>query len=124
MKLKTVKQVAIDLAVISLTAAPLFVFGQGGLPGNPTGAPQTGDELVRLIDKIATWIAIIFFAVAVIFIILAAFGYLTSGGDPEKVGSAKNKIVYAIVAIIVAAISFAVPRLIFNLLGFEELSQP
>jgi len=62
--------------------------------------------------------------VAVIFIILAAFGYLTSGGDPEKVGSAKNKIVYAIVAIIVAALAFAVPRLIFNILGFGEPVAP
>ncbi|HXF44108.1 MAG TPA: hypothetical protein VNK70_01455 [Candidatus Paceibacterota bacterium] len=126
MNLKTVRRVAADLAVISLVAMPLLGFAQGGaFPENPISPDvNTGQGLIGLLQKIATWIAIIFFAVAVIFIIIAAFGYLTSGGEAEKVSGAKNKIVYAIVAIIVAALAFAVPRLIFNILGFNEPSLP
>lgn len=120
MSFRNIKRVAADLAVASLFTLPFVGLAQV-IPQNPiSGVPETGQGLLDLIQKIATWIAIIFFAIAVIFIILAAFGYLTSGGDPEKVGSAKNKIVFAIVAIIVAALAFAVPRLIFNILGFGE----
>jgi len=108
------------LAVASLLTLPLMGMAQV-IPPNPiSGVPETGQGLLDLIQKVATWIAIIFFAVAVIFIVLAAFGYLTSGGDQEKVASAKNKIVFSIVAIIVAALAFAIPRLIFNILGFGE----
>ena len=124
MNLKKIKRVAADLAVVSLLTLPLMGMAQVIPPSPISGVPETGSELIDLIGKIATWIAIIFFAVAVIFIIIAAFGYLTSGGDPEKVGGAKNKIVFAIVAIIVAALAFAIPRLVLNLLGFGEPALP
>lgn len=121
MNLKKVRIIAADLALIALVAMPLVGFAQ--LPDTPGGlTDRTGGGVLKLIETIATWIAVIFFAVAVIFIIIAAFGYLTSGGDAEKVASAKNKIVFVIVAIVVAALAFAVPRLVFNVLGFQEIT--
>ena len=53
-----------------------------------------------------------FFIVAIFFILWAAFVYLTSAGDEEKVKTAKNRLMYAVVAIIVALVSKSLPLLI------------
>jgi hypothetical protein len=43
--------------------------------------------------------------VAVIMIIIAGFKYITSGGDSGNVTSAKNTILYAIIGLVVVALS-------------------
>jgi hypothetical protein len=48
----------------------------------------------ELIDKIITFISWVAFAIVPIAIIVAAFYFLTSGGDPEKVRTAKRIIFY------------------------------
>ncbi len=42
---------------------------------------------------------------AVIMVIISGFKYITSGGDAGKIGSAKNTLVYAIIGIIIVAMS-------------------
>ena len=45
------------------------------------------EGIYNIIEGIAKWIYTIFFAVAVIFILFAAFTFLTAGGDPTKINS-------------------------------------
>lgn len=76
--------------------------------------PITSISRVSDIYNIATnvlgWFYAFFFVIAAIFIIIAAFNYLTAQGDPEKVGKAKSMIIYAVIAIVVAllAVTFKV----------------
>ncbi len=115
---KSAKNIVVELLTIAALVLPLAVFGQ------VTGGPDTGAELVGLIKTIANWFAAIFFIVAVIFIILAAFSYLGAGGDEEKIKSAKQKLVYAVVAIIVAALAFFVPKIVLDILNIEVKETP
>ena len=53
----------------------------------------------------------------VIMIIFGGFRYVTSSGDKQKVDSAKNTILYAIVGLIVALIAWALVNWVFQQVG-------
>jgi hypothetical protein len=56
-------------------------------------------------------------AVAVIFLIIGGLRYVVSNGDSKAVEAAKNTILYAIVGIVVAVISFALVSFVINALN-------
>jgi hypothetical protein len=64
-----------------------------------TSNPLTGTN--GLIHKATLIIALVTGSVAVIIIILGGFMYITSGGDPQKVSTAKNTILYAAIGLVV-----------------------
>jgi len=78
---------------------------------------QTGQRLGTIITRISNWALGILIAIAAIFIIYAAFTYLTAGGDPEKVKTANRIILYAAVAIAVGLLSKTFVYIVANLLG-------
>lgn len=53
-------------------------------------------------------------AAAVFFIIFSGIKFITSGGDPKKIESARHTIMYAILGLLIILLSF----LIINLIGF------
>ena len=59
--------------------------------------------------------------VAVIFLIWAGIKYITAGGDKEKIESAKNTIMYALIGLLLVAFSFAMVKLIASLTGVGQL---
>ncbi|MFH1161724.1 MAG: pilin [Candidatus Jorgensenbacteria bacterium] len=75
----------------------------------PTSVVSTSaspiDAVVALLVKLGGWFWGIILALAVVFIVYAAFLFLTSGGDEEKVKEAKNYIIYAVVALAVAILA-------------------
>lgn len=83
--------------------------------GDPTGARGISkflSNLILLIYSAAT--------VVLIFIILwGAFDWLSSGGDKEKVESARRKIMNAIIGIILFAVAFAVITVLGQFTGFK-----
>jgi hypothetical protein len=56
-------------------------------------------------------------AVAVIYLIIGGLRYVISNGDSKAVESAKNTILYAIVGIVVAVISFALVQFVISALN-------
>ncbi|MCH7604916.1 hypothetical protein IID24_02935 [Patescibacteria group bacterium] len=79
--------------------------------------PETGQELVSLLRIITNWIFVLFLIVAVIFIILAAFQFLTGGGDPAAIAQARTKLIYAGVGIAVAIASRGLVAVVTNIVG-------
>ncbi len=82
------------------------------LPQVPQVGPTTVGGVVDLVRYIVRWVYIIFFIVAVLFILFAAFTYLSAGGDEEKVKTARNMIIYASIAILVALLAVAFEAII------------
>ena len=106
--MKSTKRIAlIFLLFLAVAMIPLATYAQ------PTPSPITSVTGVqRVLDNIVRWAQIIFFILAALFIIFAAFQYLTAGGDDEKVKKAKNMLIYAIVAIAVALVAGGVRTLV------------
>ena len=98
-----------------LTTAVTFKEGEITKPGElvPGGSPiNTDTELLNVIAGVVKWIYTIFFVVAVVFILFAAFNYLTAGGQPEKIKTAHTMLIWAIVAIAIALLSVAAAQII------------
>jgi hypothetical protein len=89
----------------------------GAAPLIATAAVSTVAEFGAKLTDIQNWMFTFLLAIAVIFIIGAAFVFLSSAGDPKKVEQAKNTIIYAVVAIIVAFLARAIVGIVVKILG-------
>jgi len=113
--LKT-KITAVVLGVSLLSIMVNVAVGQiqSNIPGvqNVTGITTVGG-LVDIVRGVVRWVYIIFFILAVLFILFAAFTYLTAGGEAEAINKAKTQLIYAAVAIAVALLA----------VGFQQIIQ-
>jgi len=92
--------------------------------GTPESPIKTPGGLLDAIANIVKWVYIVFFVIAVMFILFAAFTYLTAGGNPEKIKSARTKIIYAAIAIAIALLAVGAVTIIKNfLLQKDETTQ-
>jgi hypothetical protein len=96
------KLLFISLAVAIALIAPSQLLVQA----QPTGVETAPDipilgangVLERIIDALFT----ISLLVAAIFIVIAAFFFITSNGEPEKISKAKISILYTLIGVLVA----------------------
>ena len=64
--------------------------------------PANLDEAV---GRIVSPLFLVLVAISIIFIIFAAYTFVTSGGDPGKTETARATLIYAIIGIVVAFLS-------------------
>ena len=88
-------------------------------PAN-TLAPTT--DLGTVIGALVGFMVTIAVLAALIYIILGAFQWITSGGDKAKVESARNHIIAAVVGLVIIALSFVILNIVTNLLGIGGLA--
>lgn len=77
--------------------------GTGG--ADCTAGGDNNDSLKALAAKVVNIISLIVGIVAIIMIIYGGFRYITSGGSSERIGGAKNTLIYAIIGLIIVALS-------------------
>lgn len=76
----------------------------GSSSGNCT--PDTNTSAINdLLTNVINIFSIIVGVIAVIMIIVGGLRYITSGGESNKVGGAKNTIIYAIVGLVIVALA-------------------
>ena len=111
------KNLKTKISVLALTLLTLPF--SGIVYAQETVTPDIRDinDIYYLIKRVAGWFQAFFFIIAAIFIIIAAFTYLTSGGDEDKVKRAKTELIYAVIAIVVALLAFVVVAIMRNFLG-------
>ncbi len=78
---------------------------------------DTPQKVITTICKLSGWLYGVLLALAVVFIIYAAFLFLTAGDDSEKVGKAKKQLIYAVVAVAVAVLATGIVTLTQEFLG-------
>jgi type IV secretory pathway VirB2 component (pilin) len=75
---------------------------------------QGGTKVDSVIKTIVKLLGFVAGMLAVIMIIVSGIKYVTSGGDSNKIASAKNTLVYAIVGIIIVALSQVIVRFVLG----------
>lgn len=84
----------------------------------PTGfATNIGSLLNALLSAVMLIGALLVF----LQLILAGFYWITSGGDKGKTDAARQRLIAAIIGLIILASSFAILTLSLNFLGFDSL---
>jgi hypothetical protein len=73
-----------------------------------------GKGLNGVVAAIINILSVVIGIAAVVMIILAGFKYITSGGDPSGVKSAKDSLIYAIVGLVVVAMAQTIVRFVLH----------
>ena len=104
---KNLSKLILVSSLIALFVLPsvILVSAQGE---TVTEVLSSADDVITLIETLTNWFFSFLLAIAVIFIILAAWTFLTAGGNPESVTKARQMLVYAIIGIAVAILAKSV----------------
>jgi len=87
----------------------------GGIgAANGSGGCTSDVSLNTVIRNIINIFSIIIGIAAVIMIMVSGFRYITAGGDSGNIGTAKNTLIYAIVGLVVAALSQFIVRFVLD----------
>jgi hypothetical protein len=114
------RRAAAGLAAVSsfaITAVP-SAYAQSTFPTIPVTPSWISGEMCA----IANWMFYFLIILSVIMVVAAAYIYLTSNGDPEKVGTATKTLTYAAVGILVGVLAKAIPTLVASIVGYSGLS--
>jgi hypothetical protein len=75
-----------------------------------SGSQSIGERIKTIIN----WISALIGVVAVIMIIWGGFKYITSSGNNESVSSAKKTILYALVGLVIVALSQLIVKFVLS----------
>lgn len=89
-----------------------------GADNNPYCVTQkqdnSNDPLPQTVKKVTTVVATIGGVIAVSFVIYGGFRYVVSSGEPQKVASARNTIIYALVGVLVIVMAQVIIIFVIN----------
>ena len=117
MKIQNIVKIANVIGMVMmlvLAIAPVAVSAQLNIPGaGNTGLPEDAnitEFILRIINILLGVVGLI----AVLFLIIGGFRYITAGGNEETAESGKKTIINAIIGIIIVILSFVIVRVISN----------
>lgn len=82
--------------------------------------PLNAENFQELVYNIINFLFKISLPVGALMITISAFHFLTSGGDPKKVKTARDIIIWTIVGIIILFLSVAIADAVKNMLGVGD----
>lgn len=103
-----VNSLLVSTGVSAKTAAENILDGS-----NATGQAG-GNNLQENIALVVNVLLFLIGAIAVIVIVIGGIKYVTSDGDPGKIKSAKDTILYAIVGIVIALLAYALVNFVIT----------
>lgn len=82
--------------------------------GGPSNPDTAGSKVHSTLSQVINILSLVIGIIAVIVIIIAGLTYITSGGNEQKVSSAKSSITYAVVGLIIVLFSQIIVRFVIN----------
>ena len=74
------------------------------------------NSVEEAINNVMNWFFIIVLIIAVMFLLYAGFLFITAGGDPDKVNTARQNVMYAMVGVAVAVLAKGIVALVQGLM--------
>jgi hypothetical protein len=101
-----------------ITVVPALVGAVSGPPSGPptSGVPTDINGVLCLVNNIFAYLFYALILATIFFVIMAAFDYLASAGDPEKVKVANKQLLYAAIAIVVGILAKVFPGIVASIL--------
>jgi uncharacterized membrane protein YuzA (DUF378 family) len=78
------------------------------------GCSTNGNGVTNIVSAIIDILSIVVGIAAVVMIIVSGLKFITSGGDSQKVGSAKTSLIYALIGLAIVALSQALVHFVLN----------
>lgn len=88
------------------------------VPTNITGFSDLG----KVITSVLTFVFSLSVLAVLIMLVWGGFEWITSGGEKEAVGKARNRIIAALVGLTVLAVAFALAKVAGQFVGFNNFN--
>ncbi len=69
--------------------------------------PLKWEDIISLIDAVVDFIFNLAVPLVILMVVLAAFLFMTAGGEPQKISAARNVILYALIGLLVITLAGA-----------------
>ncbi|MFZ1243335.1 MAG: hypothetical protein WAQ22_04330 [Candidatus Saccharimonas sp.] len=116
-KVKLFTVAALSVFALSSAVLPAAVFaspadeiGKGVVSAGGTGSEDLSANIIDIVNVLL----FILGAVAVIVIVIAGFRFVVANGDSNSVASARNTILYAVVGLAIAILSYAIVNFVIK----------
>ncbi len=107
--MKMLKKVLPVMMIVGLVLGLGFMASPALAIDIPTvGGISSDDDVPQLIVKVIQWILIILGSLALLFLIIGGLRYVISMGDENAIAGAKKTIIYAIVGLGIALVSYVI----------------
>ena len=103
--------------LIVASALSTLLLPIAALAFNPGAVPVSTYTFSQVVDGIVAILWPLIAAATVITFFVAAFFFVTSNGDADKVGTARQALIYGIVGVIVSIIAVSLPSIVRTLSG-------
>lgn len=104
--MKTLK-IILTLSLLSLLVMPVLVGAQPNVQINDFADAQ--QKIGALLWQIVGIVALVLF-------VIAGITFMTAAGDPEKIKTARNFVLYGVIGIIVAILAYTIVAVVESLL--------
>jgi uncharacterized protein YacL len=106
----------IFLVILEVLSLPVKIFAAGTkVTGMPTASLPTSVNIDSMLGKIQKYFFGALIVACIFMIIWGAFDIATAGDNEEKVKSAKKRILYASVGVVIGGISSAIVSLLLSI---------
>ena len=109
-KNKTAKIIIIGLFLLSFASQ---VLAEAVKLQNPLSAP----DFKTIVDTVVDFIIKLAVVIAPIFIIYAGYLFMTSGGEPGKITTARNVIMYVVIGLAILLLSKGLVMVLISVIG-------
>lgn len=83
--------------------------------------PSNIRSIGTIIDRVLEFLEYTVASIAFLNLIIAGIQYITAGGDAEKAKKAQKSILYCVIGIMLAILSYAITKSIFQVLNGRDL---
>lgn len=89
-----------------------------------TGLRCTETSVPQIFKTVINWALGIAFGVAVIFLIIGGFRYITSAGNEEAAEKGKSSVINALIGIVIIVLSYVIVNVVSNLVQGSGTTGP
>ena len=102
------KKITLSLVTMGIMALPFLAFAQPSV---------TITSLTDLVAKIESAVWIVFGGIAVLAFVVAGILFLTAGGAPEKIASARSAFLWGVAGVVVGIIAYSIIAIVSSMVG-------
>ncbi len=107
--------VAAFIGLTPVTPSLALEVGAGACDGNNSAPCEAkNDDIAALLGNVINLLLFIAGAAAVLVIVIGGIRYITSDGDPGAASKAKNTIIFALVGLVIAIMSYSIVNFVIG----------
>lgn len=115
---KTLSQAFIGLAIVMLATVILNTFRIAlGVNFSENCAANSCTDPANMISSFIQWVIAVAGVTSIIFVVYGGISYISSAGDPPKLQKAKTMITYALIGLVIVALSEIITAFVTNMIN-------